>query len=207
MRGRCSCRPIDTRRPRAAQSELGKGSFQELDQLAAVRPFTKYAGRARALGDIAPTLAAAVRAAVGGRPGAAYVDLPSDVLMAAVAPGELPAAEALDLRPVGLAPVGARQHAAAEGVHGCCAARRGAQFRPRSALPRCCPFVNAGSGCCPPEQARRAGRPGPHRPPGICRTSKAQASHTGRADHARTPAMALAASGRRRKARASALRC
>jgi len=130
-----------------------------------VRPFTKFAGRARAPSDIAPTLAAAVRAAVGGGPRAAYVDQPSDVLMAAVAPGELPAAAALDLRPVCLPPVGARQHAAAEAVQAAMRLLRGAQRCARRptlctrCVPRCRPCVHAGPGCCPPEQARRAGRP------------------------------------------------
>ena len=71
------------------QGEVGKGAFQELDQVAAVRGFTKYAARARAARDLTPVLAAAMRAACSGRPGAAYVDLPSDVLMAPVAPQEV----------------------------------------------------------------------------------------------------------------------
>lgn len=47
------------------QNELGKGSFQELDQIAAVRPFCKAALQARSSADIAPTL---VRAYQVGRP-------------------------------------------------------------------------------------------------------------------------------------------
>ncbi len=184
-----------------------------------MRPFTKFAARARAPGDIAPTLAAAVRAAVGGRPGAAYVDLPSDVLMAAVAPGELPTAGALDLEPVGLPPVGARQHAAAEAVQAAARLLRGAQRRAcrpapcARCLPRCRPCVQAGLGCCLPEHARLAGRPGfaacglvPRRPPDARVTFSAQASCTGHVDHARTPAVGRAAGGPQRRARAPAPR-
>ena len=61
---------------------MGKGAFQELDQVAAVQRFTKYSGRAKRASDIPGVIRAAVRASVAGRPGAAYVDIPSDVLMA-----------------------------------------------------------------------------------------------------------------------------
>ena len=119
-----------------AQSELGKGSFQELDQVAAVRPFTKYAGRAACARDIAPVLTAAVKATGTGRPGATYVDLPSDVLMAAVPPGELPAARAEGPdpgdAPAGFPAVAERQHADAAAVAAAAALLRGAQ---RSASP------------------------------------------------------------------------
>ena len=99
--------------------------------MAAVRPFTKYAGRAACARDIAPALTAAVKATVTGRPGAAYVDLPSDVLMAAVPPGELPAARAEGPdhgdAPVGFPAVAERQHADTEAVAAAAALLRGAQ--------------------------------------------------------------------------------
>ena len=103
--------------------------------MAAVRPFTKYAGRATCARDLAPALTAAVKATVTGRPGAAYVDLPSDVLMAAVPPGEVPAARAEDPgdAPAGFPAVAERQHADAEAVAAAAALLRGAQ---RSASPR-----------------------------------------------------------------------
>jgi thiamine pyrophosphate-dependent acetolactate synthase large subunit-like protein len=68
---------------------VGKGAFQELDQVEAVRGFTKFAGRARSVAEIAPLVGAAVHAALAGRPGAAYVDIPSDVLMAPTSPSEV----------------------------------------------------------------------------------------------------------------------
>ncbi len=64
---------------------MGKGAFQECDQVAAVEQFCKYAGAATAPADIPGTVRAAFEAAVGGRPGAAYVDVPSNVLMAQLA--------------------------------------------------------------------------------------------------------------------------
>ncbi len=64
------------------QREVGHGSFQELDQVAAAAPYCKYAGRATRLVEIAQVVYDAVNASVQGKPGAAYVDIPSDVLMA-----------------------------------------------------------------------------------------------------------------------------
>jgi len=83
-------RPIETLKgPLAApqkcvlvQGEIGKGAFQELDQVAAVQQFTKYAGKATSAAEIPAVIKAAVQAAVSGRPGPSYVDIPSDVLMA-----------------------------------------------------------------------------------------------------------------------------
>jgi thiamine pyrophosphate-dependent acetolactate synthase large subunit-like protein len=68
---------------------VGKGAFQELDQVEAVKRFTKYAGRARSVREIEPLVKAGVKAALAGRPGAAYVDVPSDVLMAPASPSEV----------------------------------------------------------------------------------------------------------------------
>ncbi len=65
---------------------MGKGAFQECDQVAAVKPFCKYAGHARSLRDVPSVVAAAFSAATSGRPGAAYVGLPSNVLLERAAP-------------------------------------------------------------------------------------------------------------------------
>lgn len=43
------------------QAELGKGSFQELDQVAAVKQFTKYAEQAKTVKDIAGIIESAVK--------------------------------------------------------------------------------------------------------------------------------------------------
>lgn len=55
MVAQCSLKDI------TSQGELGKGSFQELDQVAAVKQFTKYAGQAKQVKDIVPVISAAVK--------------------------------------------------------------------------------------------------------------------------------------------------
>lgn len=69
------------------QSELGKGAFQECDQVKATSGWVKYGGRASRVSSIADVVAAANRAAMNGRPGATYVDLPSNILLEQLAPG------------------------------------------------------------------------------------------------------------------------
>ena len=44
------------------QGELGKGSFQELDQVKAVKQFTKYAGQAKSVKDILRVITDAAKA-------------------------------------------------------------------------------------------------------------------------------------------------
>lgn len=60
---------------------MGKGSFQECDQVAAVLKFTKFAASAQTLDDIPRLIACAFQASVDGRPGSSYVGFPSDVLL------------------------------------------------------------------------------------------------------------------------------
>ena len=43
------------------QNELGKGAFQELDQVAAAAPYCKYAAQAKSLGDVARIVSEAVQ--------------------------------------------------------------------------------------------------------------------------------------------------
>ena len=43
------------------QNELGKGSFQELDQVKVVKQFTKYAGQAKKVQDIVSVIESAVK--------------------------------------------------------------------------------------------------------------------------------------------------
>ncbi|GJP53498.1 hypothetical protein CLOM_g12661 [Closterium sp. NIES-68] len=62
------------------QGDIGQGDFQELDQVGVVRPFVKESGRAKTIGEIPGVVKRAAEATVAGRPGAAYVDLPADVL-------------------------------------------------------------------------------------------------------------------------------
>ncbi|KAK8913816.1 2-hydroxyacyl-CoA lyase [Platanthera zijinensis] len=62
------------------QRDFGKGDFQELDQIAAVRPFVKFAAKATEISQIPHLVLSALSHAVEGRPGGCYLDLPTDVL-------------------------------------------------------------------------------------------------------------------------------
>jgi len=61
-------------------SQWGRGAFQEMDQVAAFRPITKWAERCVDPKRIPDYVAMAVRQALSGRPGPVYLDLPGDVL-------------------------------------------------------------------------------------------------------------------------------
>lgn len=91
--------------------DLQKGDYEEMDQLAIAKPLCKAAYRILHAEDIGLGVARAIRAAVTGRPGGVYLDLPASLLgqvMGAVkgeqslikvvdpAPAHLPSPEALD---------------------------------------------------------------------------------------------------------------
>jgi oxalyl-CoA decarboxylase len=90
--------------------DLQQGDYEELDQLAIAKPLCKAAFRVLHAADIGIGLARAIRAAVSGRPGGVYLDLPgklfSQVMDAAAgakslvkvidpAPAQLPALSAV----------------------------------------------------------------------------------------------------------------
>jgi oxalyl-CoA decarboxylase len=64
--------------------DLQQGDYEELDQLNAAKPYTKAAYRVNRPEDVGIGLARAIRAAVSGRPGGVYLDLPAKVLAAAL---------------------------------------------------------------------------------------------------------------------------
>ncbi len=91
--------------------DLQQGDYEELDQLAAARPFVKAAFRVERPEDIGVGVARAIRAALSGRPGGVYLDLPAKVLSTTVdakvgrasifpvvdpAPAQVPAPESID---------------------------------------------------------------------------------------------------------------
>jgi oxalyl-CoA decarboxylase len=91
--------------------DLQEGDYEELDQMNAAKPYTKAAFRVDRPEDIGMGVARAIRAAVSGRPGGVYLDLPADVLGAVLdanaaaqslvhvvdpAPRQIPAAESID---------------------------------------------------------------------------------------------------------------
>ncbi|MEK7385320.1 MAG: thiamine pyrophosphate-binding protein, partial [candidate division NC10 bacterium] len=59
---------------------LGMEAFQEIDQVAVMRPVTKWADRIYDARRIPEILATAFRQATTGRPGPVYLDLPGDIL-------------------------------------------------------------------------------------------------------------------------------
>jgi len=64
--------------------DLQQGDYEEMDQLAIARPLCKAAFRVLHAEDIGVGLARAVRAAVSGRPGGVYLDLPAKVFAQSV---------------------------------------------------------------------------------------------------------------------------
>ncbi|MFZ3236676.1 MAG: oxalyl-CoA decarboxylase [Stellaceae bacterium] len=64
--------------------DLEQGDYEEMDQLAAARPYAKAAYRVNRPQDIGIGVARAIRAAVSGRPGGVYLDLTAEVLGSAL---------------------------------------------------------------------------------------------------------------------------
>ena len=62
----------------------GMGAFQEEAQVMAARPFTKYAHAVEKVERIPFYVEQAVRTSLYGRPGAAYLDMPDDIIQAEV---------------------------------------------------------------------------------------------------------------------------
>ncbi len=62
--------------------DLQQGDYEELDQMNAAKPFTKASYRVDRPEDIGIGVARAIRAALSGRPGGVYLDLPAQVLSA-----------------------------------------------------------------------------------------------------------------------------
>lgn len=77
-----NCWPLVVMSGSSERNEVGQGAFQELDQVAAAQQYVVYSAQARCLDDVPRLLSEAFEATIGGRPGPAYIDLPSDILMA-----------------------------------------------------------------------------------------------------------------------------
>lgn len=60
--------------------DLQQGDYEEMDQLNAAKPYCKAAYRINHIEDIDIGFARAIRAAVSGRPGGVYLDLPAQLL-------------------------------------------------------------------------------------------------------------------------------
>jgi oxalyl-CoA decarboxylase len=102
--------------------DLQQGDYEEMDQLAVAKPLCKAAYRVLNAEDIGIGIARAIRAAVSGRPGGVYLDLPSKLFTQVIdadkgakslvkvvdaAPSQLPSNESVD-RALGLLRTAAR---------------------------------------------------------------------------------------------------
>src|SRR5690606_26643595 len=65
-------------------AEYLTGGFQEFDQVAAMKPITKWAERVYETHRIPEIIELAFRKALSGKPGPVYIDLPGDVLYRSV---------------------------------------------------------------------------------------------------------------------------
>ena len=74
------CAPLLAIGGSAPLSQRGKGAFQEMDQVAAFKPITRWAEQCTDPRRVPELVGAAVRHALGGRPGPVYLDMPGDVL-------------------------------------------------------------------------------------------------------------------------------
>ena len=74
------CAPVVALGGSSPLARLGKGDFQEVDQVALFAPITKWSARVLATQRIPELVDQAFRQARGGRPSPVYVDFPGDVL-------------------------------------------------------------------------------------------------------------------------------
>lgn len=79
-------------------NQLGKGAFQEVDQVGLMRPIVRWAERVYDPRRIPELVATAFCQAYGGRPGPVYLDLPGDVLYRQVEETEVVWTEPFDAR-------------------------------------------------------------------------------------------------------------
>jgi acetolactate synthase-1/2/3 large subunit len=71
-------------------ANLRRGSLQEMDHIGVVRPITKYADAIYQTARIPEYIELAVRHAVSGIPGPAYLEIPMDIFMGQVEPSQAP---------------------------------------------------------------------------------------------------------------------
>lgn len=74
------CAPLLAIGGSAPLSQRGKGAFQEMDQVAAFKPITKWAEQVSDPRRVPEFVSTAVRHALSGRPGPVYLDMPGDIL-------------------------------------------------------------------------------------------------------------------------------
>ena len=78
------CSPVVAFGGASPVREFGTGAFQEIDQVAVMKPITKWADRVYDTHRIPEMIDLAFRRSLAGKPGPVYLDLPSDVLYGTV---------------------------------------------------------------------------------------------------------------------------
>src|SRR5438874_10242929 len=74
------CAPLLAIGGSAPLAQRQKDAFQEMDQLSAFKPITKWSVQATDPKRVPELVSIAVRQALGGRPGPVYLDMPGDIL-------------------------------------------------------------------------------------------------------------------------------
>ena len=100
------CAPVVAFGGASPLSAFQTGAFQEIDQLAIMKPVTKYADRVHETRRIPEYVDMAFRQAMAGKPGPVYLDLPGDLLYQQVDESKVhwPAAPSAQLRARPVAP-------------------------------------------------------------------------------------------------------
>src|SRR5262245_35779803 len=83
------CSPVVAFGGSSPVKEYGSNTFQEIDQVAIMKPVTKWADRVYEAKRIPEMIDLAFRHSISGKPGPVYLDLPSDVLYEAVEESEV----------------------------------------------------------------------------------------------------------------------
>jgi len=100
LEAQSACLPVIALGAAAPQSSLGRGAFQECDQLGMMEPITKWAWRITSPEGASWAMRRAFHLATCGQPGPVYVEVPSDV---GLVQGKIPAYQPIPrpLRPIG----------------------------------------------------------------------------------------------------------
>jgi acetolactate synthase-1/2/3 large subunit len=93
------CAPVVALGGSSPIGDYGHGVFQEFDQVAAMKPLTKWAERVYETRRIPELIAVAFRTAISGKPGPVYLDLPVEVLSGSIEESEVVWPEPLADRP------------------------------------------------------------------------------------------------------------
>lgn len=83
------CTPVVALGGSSSLAEVGTGSFQEFDQVAAMRPLVKWADRVVEARRVPELIDKAFTIAMSGKPGPVYLDFPGDLLYRAVDPASV----------------------------------------------------------------------------------------------------------------------